>query len=600
MDCVSKLLARLTLVLILACAACTALSGSALASSGSSSDQVGAIGPGATIAQPSSVGLDSALPIYRVADQNWVPPQFSSTAHEAVRASEANREMLAIHAKQHPLQFLTNEWLGSGWLIDFYYHRKLVAEVSLNRAAHVTAVWTGPLAIAPYARGDFATAFGVWWVLVPFSLLFVVPFLDPRSLLRMRHLDALAVLSFLVSYLLFDHAKLIPGVWTAYPPLLYLLVRMLWLGGLRIPGRLIRPPRAWARSAQSPANGLAPFLTVPVLAGGLALLVIARIVLGLTDEKVVDVGYVSVIGAHQIATGHPLYLQTVAHGDTYGPIAYLAYLPFEFLFPWHGVWDYLPSAHAASLFFDLVTVLGLVLLGRRLRPGREGLRLGLAFGWAWSACPFTLLALMMHTNDGLIAMLSVFSLLAFSSPAGRGAVLGLAAAAKFVPAALLGLYAGGRDRGLKGAVKCVTAFVAVVVVSIGPFLPSGGLSQFYTQTIGFQLTRTDVFSPWALHPGLDPLKIGIEVGVVLLCALVAFVPRRRSLAQVAALAGAITIAVQLPAVHWFYYYIVWFVPFVVVALLAIDPGDAPSAHEADVVVSEPETAAAAAAKLVPA
>ena len=46
-----------------------------------------------------------------------------------------------------------------------------------------------------------------------------------------------------------------------------------------------------------------------------------------------------------------------------------------------------------------------------------------------------------------------------------------------------------------------------------------------------------------------------------------------------ALAGAITIAVQLPAGHWFYYYIVWFVPFVIVALLAQADDDG-TLHEA--------------------
>ncbi len=460
------------------------------------------------------------------------------------------------------------------------------------------AVWTGPLAGAPYARGDFATAFGVWWVLVPFSLLFLVPFLDSARVLpdapprRARG----AVVSRLLPAV--RPRQAVPGVWTAYPPLVYLLLRMLWLGGLRIRGLRARAPRRAGRVADQESTGLSSFLTVPVLAGGLALLVIARIVLGLTDAKVADVGYASVIGAHQIATGHTLYLQTAAHGDTYGPIAYLAYLPFELLFPWHGAWDYLPSAHAASLFFDLVTVIGLVLLGRRMRRGREGLRLGLALGWAWSACPFTLLALMMHTNDGLIAMLSVLSLLAFSSPLTRGALLGLAAAAKFAPAALLGLYAGGRRRGIKGALECGAAFAVVVVVAIGLFLPSGGVSEFYKQTIGFQLTRTDVFSPWALHPSLEPLKIAIEVAVVMLCAVVAFLPRRRSLAQVAALAAAVTIAVQLPAIHWFYYYIVWFLPFVAVALLAAEPRDAGAVRAADPAEPDQELAPAPVRELV--
>jgi hypothetical protein len=131
----------------------------------------------------------------------------------------------------------------------------------------------------------------------------------------------------------------------------------------------------------------------------------------------------------------------------------------------------------------------------------------------------------------------------------------------------------------------------VVVTAIGLYLPSGGLSEFYNHTLGFQLTRSDVFSPWALHPSLDPVKLALEVGALALCAIVAFVPRRRSLTEVCALAAAITIAVQLPAVHWFYYFIVWFMPFVLVALLAHGEDDGGVEEEPDAVV---ETLSAAA------
>jgi hypothetical protein len=517
------------------------------------------------VTEPENIALGVAPPIYKVASMSFRPPGFTADAAQAVAAAEKNRQMLAIHAKQHPLHVIPTFWVARRWMIQFVYHGKQIAEVDVSRVGRVTGVWTGPLVTALYARGNYATPFGVWWVLVPFSLLFLLPFLDIRRLWRIVHLDALVLLSFLISYLLFDHTKLVAAVWMVYPPLLYLLGRMLWIGfgcGWR------RPRSAGAGTTVSRSSGLSPLLSVRVLAIGLGALLIARTVLSLTDSTVIDVGYASVIGAHQLAIGHSLYFASAAHGDTYGPIAYLAYLPFELLFPWHGTWDYLPSAHAASLAFDLITVLGLVLLGRRLRPGREGLRLGLALGWVWAACPFTLLDLMMHSNDGLIAMLSVLSLLAFTSPAARGALLGLAAAAKFAPAAMIGLYAGDRRGGRRSVIICVVSFAAVVLTSIGLYLPSGGIHEFYEQTIGFQLTRTDVFSPWALHPGLDPIKTAVEIVALLLCAVVTFVPRQRSLVQTAALAGGITIAVQLPAVHWFYYYIVWFMPFVMVALLA--------------------------------
>ena len=51
-----------------------------------------------------------------------------------------------------------------------------------------------------------------------------------------------------------------------------------------------------------------------------------------------------------------------------------------------------------------------------------------------------------------------------------------------------------------------------------------------------------------------------------LAVAVAFVPRQRTTAQVAALGAAVLIASQVIAIHWFYLYIDWFAPFALVAL----------------------------------
>ena len=48
----------------------------------------------------------------------------------------------------------------------------------------------------------------------------------------------------------------------------------------------------------------------------------------------------------------------------------------------------------------------------------------------------------------------------------------------------------------------------------------------------------------------------------------AFLPRRPSLRQTAALGAGILIAIELTATHWFYLYVVWFVPFLFVTLFA--------------------------------
>jgi hypothetical protein len=452
----------------------------------------------------------------------------------------------------HPLGVATDLWAGRYWDIGFIYNRKFVAEVDLTPAGRVTHVWTGPLAAAPWARGHYAPAFDPIWVVGLFSLAFLLVFIDPRRMRRFAHLDALVLLSLLISYWLFDHLHLEAAVWAVYPPLFYLLGRMVWIG--------LRGKRTRHR--------LAPLFSTRALAVGMLVLLSARVVLSLADHTVIDVGMASSVGAARIWHGLPIYWAGAQHGDSYGPIAYLAYLPFEWIVGWHGVATDLKAARFAPVLFDLVTVAGLVRLGMQLRAGEQGRRLGLALGWAWCACPFTLLGLLMHTNDGLIAMFSVLALVAFSSAAVSGVLVGLAAAAKFTPAALVPLFASPRDRGLKGTLILGGSFLAVVALSIGLYLPPGGLREFYNHTLGFQLSRSDVFSPWALHPGLSPIKDVLEAGAILLAAAIAFVPRRRTMVQICALAAAVTIAVQLPAIHWFYYYVIWFAPFLFVAQLA--------------------------------
>ncbi len=104
------------------------------------------------------------------------------------------------------------------------------------------------------------------------------------------------------------------------------------------------------------------------------------------------------IGAQRITAGKPLYGDFPSdneHGDTYGPVNYEAYVPFEQIFGWSGKWDDLPAAHAAAIFFDLLAVALLFLLGRRMR----GPTLGVVLAYAWVSYPFTLFALESNSND---------------------------------------------------------------------------------------------------------------------------------------------------------------------------------------------------------
>jgi len=327
----------------------------------------------------------------------------------------------------------------------------------------------------------------------------------------------------------------------------------------------------WAGRRRRESRGrVLPVLPVAAVALATLFLVGFRIALNVADSSVIDVGYASVVGAHRIADGRGLYDGRFApdseHGDTYGPVAYLLYLPFERAFGFHGKWDDLPAAHAAAIAFDLLTLLGLFLLGRRLRAGPAGRDLGIVLAYAWAAYPYTLFTLASNSNDTLVAMFCVYALLALASPVGRGVLTGLGASAKFVTLALGPLFARGDGKLFRrGVLEAGLAIAAVFVLSFVPFL-GPGVSAVWHRTLDYQITRPSPFSVWGQVGSLDWLHTIVKVIAVGLAVIVFFVPRRRDPVKVAALGAAILVAFQLAAGHWFYLYIVWFTPFLLVAL----------------------------------
>ena len=159
------------------------------------------------------------------------------------------------------------------------------------------------------------------------------------------------------------------------------------------------------------------------LAVALVFLVGFRVALNVVDSNVIDVGYAGVLGADRIVDGDGLYgdgfSRDVPKGDTYGPVNYLLYVPFEQAMPWSGRWDDLPAAHGAAIAFDLLTIGVLLLLGRALRPGREGTALGVALAYAWAAYPYTAFALETNSNDTLVALACARRPARLRAPLGR-------------------------------------------------------------------------------------------------------------------------------------------------------------------------------------
>ena len=530
-----------------------------------------------------STAAPAANPVL-VTDMNKAPSGYRLTASRVLQIASADPRVKAEVGK-HPHARPYEYKKGPGiWQVSWFAAQQKPDELMQvyvdDSTGKVLQVWTGHQVAWTMARG-YPGAFGrrsnALYVWLPLCLLFIAPFLPwPRRRARERgspesaegspsgrpglsllHLDLLMLLGFSISLAFFNHADIGLSVPLVYPFLLYLLVRMLLLAfGKGIPRRPL--------STNVSANWLML---------GVVFLLALRIGLDVFNSNVIDVGYAGVIGADKLIHGHMLYghwPSNNSYGDTYGPFNYLAYVPFRLIFGWSGSWDSLPAAHAAAIAFDLLTVAGLYILGLRIR----GHSLGVILMYAWVAYPFTLFTLSTNSNDELVSALLVFALVAISSPSARGVFGALAGLTKFAPFALAPLLwrgTGPRLPGRRSTIAYAVGFLAATVAAMLPVLLDGNLHFFWHDSIAYQSSRVTPFSIWGLWGGLGAVQHLLEGAAVGLAIMVAFVPGRRGIVEVAALGAAVVIALQLIANYWLYPYIVWFFPLVAVALFAGHP-----------------------------
>jgi hypothetical protein len=497
------------------------------------------------------------------------PASFELTAGQATAIAT---ESLTPGGSVRRFEVRTRTGPGSvrQWQVDYFDpDGKDVGQVVIDDPGRcVIESWTGTQVDTKLARGYEGAVAGKvnkWWIWLPLCVLFLVPFVDPRRPLRLIHLDLLALLGFSVSLFFFNKAKIELSVGLVYPVLAYVFLRMLFAGFAPTERR----------------EKLLPFAPRGLLVAGIVALVAFHTAYMATEGKVIDVGLAGVIGADRLTHGEDVYGEgassgTPVRGDVYGPVNYLAYAPFELAFPWSGHWDDVPAARAAALGFELLTALALFGLGRRLRSGPEGTTLGVALAYAWLAYPFTMYTLGSSFNDGLVALLVVCCLLVATSAPARGAASALAGLTKFGPLILAPLFAAGQgDRRPRQLVLFALAFLITAAVVTIPLLPDGGLRELYDRSLGYQASRGSPFSLWGQAPSLHALQTVTKVVAIGLAAAFFFVPRRRSIIQLAALGAALLIAVQVTANHWFYPYAVWFAPLVLIAVFARERGSEP-------------------------
>ncbi len=495
------------------------------------------------------------------------PSPQNITSSEAAAAAEKDPNVVK-EQKEHPNLLpsptFKNERWEVGWFEDDHEYALTMVD---PESGEVTESWTGYQVAWEMARGysgEFAHSLNSPFIWLPLCLFFLVGLFDWRRWRRIANLDLLVLLGFGVSHFFFNQGNIGVSVPLAYPVLVYLLARCLWIG-FRGRGTGLRP--VW------PTMGL--LIAALFLMG-------FRVGLNMADAGAIDVGYAGVTGAHKIVHGEPLYgnfPEDIHSGDTYGPVNYAAYVPFEVIWPFTGEWDDLPAAHGASITFDIVTFILLIVLGMRIRPGPSGRRLGAILAFGWAAFPYTAYVLESDSNDSLIAALLVATLVLLAKPLWRGVTLSLATWAKFIPlmlAPMLLTLDGWKPRRL---LLFAGGFVVVTAAAVTWPLINPGFHTFYERTIAAQAGRSSPFSIWGQDESLEPLRVAILAATGVLAIALAFVPRKKSLLQVAALSAALMLGVQITLHHWFYLYIVWFFPLLLIALALLEPTDEPEPAE---------------------
>jgi hypothetical protein len=484
----------------------------------------------------------------------------------------------------------TAQWTVKIWQADPI--GQVVQSTVDDASGVVTTAYTGPQVAWGMARGGNG-AFGgkwinTWWLWGIGCLIFFLGLADFRRPLSLRNLDLLMLLSPTASLYFFNHGHVFASVPLFYPALVWVAARGIHVG---FTGR---------------GSSSRPLWPVWVLLGATFFLAGFRVMLNHQSSNIIDVGYSGVIGAERIVHGEAPWghfpiedklkpcgqadasgeirdrIQTNGRcesanpqGDTYGPVAYEAYIPGYAIFGWNGKWPvtHFPSVQFTAVAFDLLCLLGLWLVGFRF----GGTTLAATLAFAWAAYPFTQYASNSNTNDSIMPAFLIWGFWLVTSPAGRGVFAALSGWTKFaslIVAPLWATYPNGRPSARFVAAFAATTLVVFSIVLLEPS-PLHELRVFWDRTISWQVGRP---SPWSLWdwqqyrargiPDLRVLQHVLQALVVAAALVFPFYPRRKSPLQLAALTAALLAGFQLVLTYWLYTYIPWFFGFAAIALFS--------------------------------
>jgi hypothetical protein len=527
----------------------------------------------------------------------------SLTAKQALRIFERDPKVaawLSRYPRSGRSHDVTHDAKTGEWTVKIWWGAagEIAQGTVLDASGTVSEAWTGPQVAWGMARGSpgafGGTAINNPWLWGAFCLVFLVGLGDWRRPLSLRNLDLLFLLSPTASLWFFNHGDVFTAVPLFYPLLIWVVLRGTWIG---------------IRNRGTPG---APRWPVWVLLGATIFLAGFRVGLNIEKSNVIDVGYSGVIGAQRIVHDHQApwgnfpvekttpdgktklkacgpadasgeirdWIQTNGRcesanpeGDTYGPVAYESYIPGYLFLGWTGKWDDLPASHFTAIAFDLLTILGLFLVGLRF----GGQRLGAVLAFAWAAYPFTQYVSNSNTNDAIMPCFLVWGFWLVSRPAARGAFAALSGWTKFASLLIAPLwltYPGRRPSKAFawGFVAATLAAFSVLLLEPNPFHEA---HVFWSRTVSFQIGRD---APWSLWdwkqyharglPDLHLVQRVLQVLLIVGAFAAAVFPRHKSPLQLAALTAALLAGFELIVTYWLYTYIPWFYPFAAVALLA--------------------------------
>lgn len=380
---------------------------------------------------------------------------------------------------------------------------------------------------------------------------------------HVRNLEVLALASFGLGVVLLDRRELEAFTLLAVPPLVFLAIRCAWVAFRPAPAAP-SVPLLTSIVARDEDGSRRRLLRLAVAAAALVYLMVC-----VSSNRVVDVGYASMAGATDLLHGVLPYghlPSDVVHGDTYPLLAYASYVPLALLGPVRDAWDSLDGALWLAAGATVVTAVALA-RGAGGGPG-EGTRLA----FAWLVFPPLLVTASSGTNDLILAALLALVLLATRRHGVLAVILLVVAAwVKVLPVLLLPLWlARLRGRELRLA---LAGTVAVSLANVGVLVALGGPRGVGAMLhgIAFQWQRQSLHTLWSwIHvPGGQVVVQAATLG--LLAAGTVAVRRRPTLAgdpaRLAALAAAVLIGLQLGANYWAYLYLSWLFPCVAWALL---------------------------------